>query len=157
MNKRGLFARTAAGALGGMLLIGVAGVAIADELEDDTVDVSVNIAEVEPVGALTMSVEQSSTSLTEVTAEGDTEFREFTGTLPTVTVTDDREEVPEGVNWYVTGQSSDFTAAGGLSIGAENFGWTPDLLTEGDGEVAPGDGTVPVLDEPTQPGGTPSA
>lgn len=152
MNKRGLFARTAAGALGGMLLIGVAGAAIADEVEGDEVDVNVNIEATEPVGALTMSVAADSTSLTEVTAEGDTEFREFTGTLPTVTVTDDREEVPEGVFWYVNGQSSDFTAAGGLTIGAENFGWTPDLVTEGDGEVAPGDGTVPVLDEPTAPG-----
>ncbi|WP_214465281.1 hypothetical protein [Microbacterium flavescens] len=152
MNKRGLFARTAAGAFGGMLLIGVAGAAIADEVGNDQVDVNVNIEAVEPVGALTMSVANDSTSLTEVTAADDTEFREFTGTLPTVTVTDDREEVPAGVFWYVNGQSSDFTATGGLTIGAENLGWTPALVTEGDGEVAAGDGTVPELDEPTAPG-----
>ena len=99
MNKRGLIARTAAGALGGMLLIGVAGAAIADEVDNGEVDVNVNIEAVEPIGALTMSVAADSTALTEVTAEAETEFREFTGTLPTVTVTDDREEVPAGVFW----------------------------------------------------------
>ena len=71
MNKRGLFARTAAGAFGGMLLIGVAGAAIADEVGNDQVDVNVNIEAVEPVGALTMSVANDSTSLTEVTGLGE--------------------------------------------------------------------------------------
>lgn len=147
MNRRGMLARTAAGAFGGLMLIGVAGAAIADELEDDTVEVSVEIAGIPPVGALTMSVAQASTSLTEVDS-GDPEVRRFDGTLPTVTVADDREEVPEGVFWYVTGQASSFTAAGGLpALGAEHLGWTPALLTEGDGEVAPGDTVDTVLDE----------
>lgn len=56
MNKRGLIARTAAGAFGGMLLIGVAGAAVAEEVGNDQVDVNVNIEAVEPIGALTMSV-----------------------------------------------------------------------------------------------------
>ena len=144
MNTRGMLARTAAGAFGGMLLIGVAGAAIAGELEDDDVEVSVEIAALPPVGALTMSVAQSSTALTEVDS-GDPEVRRFDGTLPTVTVTDDREEVPAGVFWYVQGQSSSFTAAGLPDISAGHLGWTPDLLTEADG-VVPGDTVDTVLD-----------
>jgi len=144
MNTRGMLARTAAGAIGGLLLIGVAGAAIADELEEDAVEVNVEISEVPPVGALTMSVAQSSTSLTEVDS-GDPEVRRFDGTLPTVTVTDDREEVPEGVFWYVQGQSSSFTAADAPDISAGHLGWAPELLTEGDG-VIPGDTVETVLD-----------
>ena len=143
MNKRGLLARTAVGAFGGMLLVGVAGVAIADEIEDGNVEVNVQIAELPPVGALTMSVAQSSTTLTEGES-GDAELRQFDGTLPTVTVSDDREEVPEGVFWYVTGQSSAFSADGVQEIGADKLGWVPRLLTEGNGEVAPGDEVVTV-------------
>lgn len=146
MNKRGLLARTAVGAIGGMLLLGVAGVAIADEIGNDQVDVSVDIEALPPVGALTMSVAQDSTTLTEVES-ADPELRQFDGVLPTVTVTDDREEVPAGVFWYVTGQSSSFTATGAPEIGADQFGWAPALLTEGDGEVAPGDVVDTVFDD----------
>lgn len=149
---KAMTARVAVATVGGVLLAGVAGAAFADEVENDQVDVTVAIAEQDPVGALTMSVDGTSTALTEATAVGETEFREFTGSLPTVTVTDDREEVPAGVFWYVNGQSTAFTGPGGATIGAENFGWTPALLTEADGEVAAGDGTVPELDEETAPG-----
>lgn len=154
MNKQTFLSRAAVGAVGGMMLIGVAGAAVADEVGDDDVNVTVEISAPEPVGALTMSIAGGSTALSEVTADDDDEFREFTGVLPTVTVTDDREVVPEGVFWYVTGQSSDFTAAGGLSIGAENLGWTPALVNEdpdADGEVSSGEEVVPELDEPTLP------
>ncbi|MDY0908615.1 hypothetical protein [Microbacterium sp. CFBP9034] len=157
MNKRGLIARTAAGALGGMLLLGAAGAAIADELENDDVDVNVNIEALPPVGALTMTVASTSTTLAEVPST-DPELRQFDGTLPTVTITDDREESPADQYWYVTGQSSAFTAAGVADIGAGNIGWVPALLS-GDGEqVQPGDEVVTVLDEATEgTPGTPSA
>lgn len=146
MNKRGLFARTAAGAFGGMLLIGVAGAAIADEVGNDQVDVNVNIEAIEPVGALTMTVGADAATLTEVEST-DPEVRQFDGTLPTVTVTDDRAEVPEGVAWYVTGQSSDFVS-GANSISAGHLGWSPQLLSEeGNGEVAVGPDVDTVLDE----------
>lgn len=152
MNKRGLLARAAAGAAGGVLLIGIAGAAIADEVGNGEVDVNVDIAAVEPVGALTMTVANDSTSLTEDVAAGDEAYRVFNGTLPTVTVSDDREEVPVGVFWYVVGQSSDFTSSSTTDvIGADRLGWTPELQTEGNGEVAPGDGTVPSVDPETAP------
>lgn len=147
MNKRGLVARAAAGALGGMLLIGVAGAAIADEIDGGQVDVDVNIEPVEPVGALTMSVAASSTALTEVDS-ADPEVRQFDGILPTVTVTDDRQEVPADTFWYVTGQSSAFSAAGVPDIGAEHLGWKPALQSDdSNGEVAEGPQVDTVLDE----------
>ncbi len=51
--------------------------------------------------------------------------------------------------WYVTGQSSAFTAAGVPDIGPDQLGWRPRLLTEENGEVAPGDEVVTSLAEPT--------
>jgi hypothetical protein len=147
MNKRGMIARTAAGALGGMLLIGVAGAAIADEIEGDEVAVNVNIEALEPVGALTMSVAAESTTLTEVDS-ADADVRQFDGVLPTVTVTDDRAEVPADTYWYVTGQSSAFTAAGVPELGPEHLGWAPALTSDdSDGDVMAGDQVDTVLDE----------
>ena len=147
MNKRGLFARTAAGAFGGMLLIGVAGAAIADDVSGDDVDVNVTIEALEPVGALTMSVAQNATTLTEVEST-DPEVRQFDGTLPTVTVTDDRAEVPADTFWYVTGQSSAFTAAGVPDLGPEHLGWVPALTSDdSNGDVAAGPQVDTVLDE----------
>lgn len=143
MNKKGLLVRTAVGVVGSVMLIGVAGAAIAEEIgEGEDVAVNVEIAPEEPVGALTMSVASDSTTLTEgeAPAEG---VRQFNGALPTVTVTDDRETVPEGVFWYVTGQSSSFSTTAGDTITADHLGWAPRLLTEApEGEVAEG----PVVD-----------
>jgi len=146
MKKTGMLARVAAGALGGMLLLGAAGAAIADELGDDDVEVKVDIEALPPVGALTMSVEAGSTALSEVPS-ADAELREFVGVLPTVTVSDDREEMPDAAFWYVTGQSSAFTAAGAPEIGPEHLGWAPHLLTENDGEVAEGPEVGTIFDE----------
>ena len=56
MKTKGLLARTAVGAVGAMMLTGMAGVAIADELQADDVDVNVEIEALPPVGALTMTV-----------------------------------------------------------------------------------------------------
>ena len=154
MNKKGLFARTAVGAVGGALLIGMAGVAVADEIESDQVGVNVAIAALPSAGALTMSVAAPSTSLTEVDSD-DEAYRQFNGTLPTVTVTDDRTVVPENVFWYVVGQSSDFASATTTgTIGADRLGWTPALLPDSaaNGEVAEGDQTVPSVDAETSLG-----
>lgn len=145
MNTKGIFARVAVGALGGALLIGSAGAAIAAEVGDEDVDVNVTIDALPPVGALTLSVAPGSATLTEVTS-ADPDLRQFDGTLPTVTVTDDREDVPADVFWYVTGQASALTS-GTDSISAGHLGWKPNLLTaDGDGEVAEGDQVDTVLD-----------
>jgi hypothetical protein len=140
---RSLLTRGAAGLAGGVLLLGVAGTAMAAEVEvgNDDVDVNVDIAPMAGTGALSMSVAGSSTTLTE---NGSTSvIRQFTGTLPTVTVTDTRDpaDIPEGAGWYVLGTSTDFVSADGAStIGAENFGWAPKLIDGGEsGLVAEGD------------------
>ncbi|KQZ85105.1 hypothetical protein ASD56_01680 [Microbacterium sp. Root166] len=144
---KAMTARVAVATVGGVLLAGVAGAAFADEADNDQVDVNVNIAAIEPVGALTMSVAQSSTSLAEVDS-GDPEVRQFDGVLPTVTVTDDRAEVPADTFWYVNGQSSAFTGTGLPEIGAEHLGWTPALTSDdSDGDVAAGPQVDTVLDE----------
>src|SRR5690606_20530903 len=148
MNRRTLLARAGFGVAGAVLITGVAGLAVADEIDGSDVAVDVEIEALPTEGALTMSVAAGSTSLTEVESD-DQELRQFDGVLPTVTVTDDREDVPEGVFWYVTGQSSAFTAAGVPDIGPDQLGWRPRLLTEENGEVAPGDEVVTSLDEPT--------
>lgn len=146
MSRKSFIARAAAGALGGVLLVGGAGAAIADEVGSNDVDVNLTIDPLE-AGALTMVVAPGSAELAEVESD-DPEVREFAGQLPTVTVTDDREVVPDGVYWYVVGQSSSLTTAEGAEIGAGHLGWTPRLLTaEGNGEVAEGPQVDTVLDE----------
>ena len=148
MEKRRVFAWCSVAVVGAALLVGVAGAAIADEYGDQDVDVNVAITELDEPGVLAMSVAGSSTTLTE---DGSTAtVRQFTGALPTVTVTDTRtaEEIPDGAFWYVLGSSSDFTGdAGQPAIGAGHLGWAPSLIDGGEsGLVAAGDEVDTVLD-----------
>lgn len=141
-------------ALGALLLSTVGGAGVASALDDpygdEPVEVGVQISEIDQPGSLSMSVAGSSATLTEAGSTAAT--RQFTGTLPTVTVTDTRsaDEIPEGAYWYVLGSITDFTGdAGQPSISsADSFGWAPELL-EGDpgsvsagSEVDPGEGFV---------------
>lgn len=141
--------RIAAAALGVTILTSVAGAGVASALDepygDDQVDVSVEIPEVEQPGVLAMTVAGASTSLSE---NGSTATeRRFTGTLPTVTVTDTREadEIPEGAFWYVLGSITDFTGDAGQPdiVSAESFGWDPQLVAGDPGSVAEGDTVLP--------------
>lgn len=148
MNRRTTLTRIAAGAIGGVLLVGAAGAALADDLDNDEITVNVEIAPLPPVGALTMSVAGDSVTLTEVDS-GETTVRQFDGTLPTVTISDDRAEVPDQVSWYVLGQVSAFVAPGVPDIDAGHLGWSPKLLTEDSEEnVLAGDEVLTVLDAP---------
>ncbi|MDQ0894819.1 hypothetical protein [Agromyces ramosus] len=147
MISKGAAARCAAGVLGGLMLVGVGTAAFAaypDPEGSSGVDVRVDIAEVQN-GALSLTVENTETALTETGSTA--EYRQFTGALPNVTVTDTRTEVPSGVFWYVTGQASDFVgAAGQPSITPDHLGWSPALVTTGNGEVAAGDEVKTSLD-----------
>ncbi|GAA4192663.1 hypothetical protein GCM10022219_13320 [Microbacterium oryzae] len=154
MMKRAITKRMSVAAVGGVLLAGVAGAAFAEEQVGDgnDVDVSVTIEDANP-GVLAMSVAGTSSALAE---DGSTAtVRQFTGTLPTVTVTDTRtaEEIPDGAYWWVEGTASAFTGdAGQAPIGAENLGWVPALLNDdGSGAVAEGDNVAPALDETEAP------
>jgi hypothetical protein len=148
MISKGAATRCAAGVLGGLLLVGVGTAAFADYPDPEGssgVDVKVDIAEVQN-GALSLTVENTETALTETGSTA--EYRQFTGALPNVTVTDTRTEVPSGVFWYVTGQASDFVATAGQSpITPDHLGWSPALVTTGNGEVAAGDEVKTSLDE----------
>lgn len=149
MSKSGILARCSAVAIGTVLLVGVAGAAIAEENHGDhDVDVAVAIAPLETPGVLALSVSGTSTTLSE---NGSTELvRQFTGALPTVTVTDTRtaDEITEGSAWYVLGSSTGFTGdAGQPGIGAGHLGWAPQLVDGGEsGQVAEGDVVDTVMD-----------
>jgi len=139
MMNKGMAARCAVGILGGLMLAGVGVAAFADPSENGSgdVDVKVDIAPT-ATGSLSLTVGGTETALTE---SGTTaSYRQFTGALPNVTVTDTREDVPAGVFWYVTGQAGDFVgAAGQPSITPDHLGWAPNVVTANDGEVSAGD------------------
>lgn len=143
--------RAAVGVLGGLVLVGVGGAAFAEEVGSDGVDVDVTIEEQQDAGALSLSVAEDSETLTEV-EDASADHREFTGVLPDVTVTDTRTDVPEGVYWYVTGQAGEFTGTEGQEpITPDHLGWSPALLTEGNGEVAAGEEVPTSIDDSTNP------
>lgn len=139
--------RVAVGVLGGLVLVGVGGAAFAEEVGNDGVEVDVTIQEQQDAGALSLTVAEDSETLTEV-EDASADYREFSGALPDVTVTDTRTDVPEGVYWYVTGQASNFVGAEGQDpITPDHLGWDPTLVTEGNGEVAEGEKVQTSLDE----------
>jgi hypothetical protein len=149
MNSKKLLSRTSASALLGVLMLtGVTGAALAAEFGDEDVDVNVEIPQLNTPGVLAMTVAGTSVNLTE---SGSTAtVRQFTGTLPTVTVTDTRsaDEIPAGSGWYVLGTATDFVGTGGQpAIGAENLGWAPKLLDGGaSGQVAEGERVETAMD-----------
>ncbi|MFG2044292.1 hypothetical protein [Dactylosporangium sp. NPDC048998] len=128
--------------------------ALAGDGDSSDVQVAVDISQLHQPGVLALSVAGNAVTLQE---NGSTALvRQFTGVLPTVTVTDTRtaEEVPAGASWAVLGTSSDFTgSAGQAPITADHLGWKPHLIDGGDtGQVTEGEEVVTVLDDPTQPG-----
>ncbi|WP_159703299.1 hypothetical protein [Arthrobacter sp. 18067] len=149
MTRHKKVARCAAVVTATALLLGVAGMAMAEENHgDQDVDVNVGITELADGGVLAMSVAGTATALTE---DGSTPtVRQFKGTLPTVTVTDTRaaDEIPAGAGWYVLGTSSDFAgAAGQPAISASHLGWQPQIIDGGaSGQVAEGDQVDTVMD-----------
>ncbi|WP_405086123.1 hypothetical protein [Microbispora sp. NBC_01389] len=140
----------------GLSLAGVAGPALADPGtgDGDGIDVSVNIEPIRTPGQLSMTVaDNNGVSLTE--DGSDASARQFTGTLPTVTVTDTRlpEEIPAGEFWAVVGQSSKFTATGDSAppIGPEYLGWKPRLLSDSStGAVSAGEPVSSVISDGTE-------
>ena len=129
--------------------------AIADPGDSADVDVTVEIAPIKVPGVLALTVAGGAVALQE---NGSTlTVRQFTGTLPTVTVTDTRtaDEIPAGSAWAVLGSSSDFAGtAGQAPITADHLGWKPRLVDAGnsEGQVSEGEEVVTSHDEPTQPG-----
>lgn len=111
-----------------------------------------DVATVKP---LSMSVD---TSAPVVLAENgsDDEVRQFTGTLPTVTVTDTRAESPAGAYWSVIGNTGDFVDVddAASTISGTYLGWAPalvevpvgdDLVSEGEAVESEADGGTGVV------------
>ncbi len=149
-RNNALAARLALATVGGVLLVGVAGAAFADdEQQSDDVDVNVAIAPLTVPGSLAMTVAANSTTLTEGQSDDVTQ-RQFFGALPAVTVTDTRTTIPDGAAWAVLGQASDFasTDSGGQpDLSAGYLGWKPSVVDPGNTyEVLPGDQVDTILD-----------
>ncbi|MET0456212.1 MAG: hypothetical protein ABW137_30625 [Mycobacterium sp.] len=149
MNKTTL-TRVGAAAFGALLLAsaGTAG-ATADEVDDADVDINVEVSERYPSGVLALTVAADQTSLTEIDS-GDPLVRQFTGELPTVTVTDTRSDVPD-VPWYVLGTAGDFVS-GASGITADHLGWTPALAGDYGPAIEPGGDIETVVDDPASEG-----
>ncbi|WP_277207693.1 hypothetical protein [Isoptericola croceus] len=151
--KRDTATRVSVAALGATLLAGVAGVAFAEEQvgPGGEIDVRVQIED-DHAGILAMSVAGTSAQLSEDGSTGT--VRQFTGALPTVTVTDTRtaDEIPEGAFWWVEGTASSFVGdAAQPEIGPEHLGWSPSVADDGDGVVAVGPEVAPTLDDDASP------
>lgn len=106
---------------------------------------------VEDTGELFMTVDTATpVVLAEEAGAPDAVNRTFTGTLPTVTVTDTRSSVPEDVAWSVTGQSTDFVHEDddAVTISNEYLGWVPALVDTPDdnGQVGAGAEVEPVTE-----------
>ncbi|MGN7186459.1 hypothetical protein [Microbacterium enclense] len=139
----------AAVALGLLASSAAATAAVAETQYGDDSDVTVNvdIPRAPGTGTLSLTVAGTSTTLTENGSTGT--VRQFTGKLPTVTVTDTREaaDVPGGAFWYVLGSATDFVSSDGDIITADHLGWSPMLTGDTDpGSVAAGDPVDTVLD-----------
>ncbi|WP_373872399.1 hypothetical protein, partial [Acrocarpospora phusangensis] len=112
---------------------GVSGPAMAaDDPDTNGVEVSVTIEPLRVPGTVSMTVADN-TGVTLSENGSNDAARQFTGTLPTVTVTDTRlpDEIPTGDFWAVVGQSSQFVATGDptKTIGPQYLGWAPRLLS----------------------------
>ncbi|MDR0594430.1 MAG: hypothetical protein LBG60_14500 [Bifidobacteriaceae bacterium] len=142
-------AATALGVL--LLLLGGSAAATADEalVDEASVDIKILAAERYPSGILALSVAANETTLAEQDS-ADPLIREFTGTLPTVTVTDNRPDVPD-VPWAVYGTASDFVK-GVDTISADHLGWTPALADDYGPFVEPGEDIEGVVDDPASEG-----
>ncbi|MFJ6651838.1 hypothetical protein ACIQLJ_03465 [Microbacterium sp. NPDC091313] len=144
MNKTTL-TRVGAVALGAVLLASAGtAVAAADEIDATDVDINVQVDDRFPSGVLALTVDADATTLTEIDT-GDPLVREFTGELPTVTVTDTRSVVPD-VPWAVLGTASDFTSATG-TITADHLGWSPTLSGDYGPAIEPGGDIETVVDD----------
>jgi surface-anchored protein len=97
----------------------------------------------ESEGALVISVNPDDRTVTLPTAQlGPAGDRlQAAGDLRPVTVTDTREARP---GWNATGQVSDFSSSGQTGFAGKHLGWTPQVLSQADGQgVAAGAAVAP--------------
>lgn len=144
--KKQTWARLSVVTAGALLLTGVGSAAMAADPDSDPIDINVNITKKSEPGVLALSVGAGNVDLKE-TGQDPTK-REFTGTLPNVTVTDTRadDEIPADAGWVVLAELSNFKGdAGQPEIPASSLGWSPKFVSEDPtgnvsigGDIAPG-------------------
>ncbi|MFT4306046.1 MAG: hypothetical protein QM604_04050 [Microbacterium sp.] len=141
--KRSTILRSGAVAFGALVLAsaGSATAFAADEQDSGDVDVTVTVPTSTTSGTLSLSVAADSTDLSQVDSDTDG-YLEFTGTLPTVTVTDTRaaDDIDSDAYWYVLGSATDFTGTDSSNTFSSSYlGWSPALVDdESDGVVSVG-------------------
>lgn len=123
-----------------LLLAGGSTAAFAETAPGGSTDVGVDVdIQAQPgTGSLVMTVAPGRATLAENGSTG--AFRQFTGTLPQVTVTDTRDsaDIADGEGWYVLGSASAFTTTSGQTIGADHLGWSPQLVSGDEDSVSVG-------------------
>ena len=130
MRFRSLVTGAAVLALTGTAVVGMTMTAHADLQPGDPgyIDIGVTIPRAE---GLWMTIAPGSLTLAE--NGSDATARRFTGTLPQVTVEDDRSVPPATPNsaWYVMGQISAVTESGSPTthISKADFGWEPAMVS----------------------------
>ena len=102
----------------------------------DADGVPIDVSIVDAPGALALTVADFGESVRLTQESGFTDRWRFTAGLPTVKVSDSRNATQAGASgWAASGQSSAFVS-GTSTIGAENLGWAPNLVTPRDGVSA---------------------
>ncbi|MFG6402847.1 ThuA domain-containing protein [Microbacterium sp. P04] len=102
----------------------------------DADGVPIDVTIVDAPGALTLTVADVNDAVRLNQEEGFTDRWRFTAGLPTVKVSDSRNATQAGNSgWAASGQSSAFTSDDD-TLGAENFGWAPKVVTPRDGVIA---------------------
>jgi hypothetical protein len=128
--------------------------AFADDLEDTDVEVEVEITQGGQAGTLAMTVDGTKVTLSE---DGSDATRlQFKGTLPTVTVTDNREatDVDPDASWAVMGIATDFVGDDAQpNIPGENLGWSPAIVgDDANGAVSAGGDVGTAIDDSSNDG-----
>ncbi|MFG6446170.1 ThuA domain-containing protein [Microbacterium sp. P07] len=102
----------------------------------DADGVPIDVSIVDAPGALALTVADFGDAVRLNQEAGFTDRWRFTAGLPTVKVSDSRNATQAGDSgWAASGQSSAFTS-GDSTLGAENLGWAPNLLTAREGVAA---------------------
>jgi hypothetical protein len=136
---------------GAAVLLGVAGVASADETvqTDGNVPVPLEVT-IEALNYLSMTVDDTLVTLDDEDGSVAGSYREFRGTLGDVTVTDtrDSDDIDPDVAWYVMGQAADFVGDGTQAdITVDHLGWLPRVIDDGgNGNVSEGQDIYTVMD-----------
>jgi len=99
-----------------------------DKTRSGAIDLDVSVP---GTGGLALNIADSRADLGEAALNPAADALVADGLLPLVTVTDTRSTDP---GWNVVGKVSDFAGAAGATIDGKHLGWTPEVVSTGDGQ-----------------------